>query len=288
MSGNAGEGVALCCRIRDEARYLSEFVEYYLAAGVDHFFFYENFSADDFRATLSPHIAQGRVTLCADWPYVPVSPAAEEDCILRSIGRFKWVGFIDVDEFVVIKDGRGIGEWLSAYTQHPAVALHWQMYGSCGHKVRPPGPVITEYVRRQPFPNRHVKCFVQPEFAARYRNPHSWYYMGMRDAVNELGRSVRGSTSPTPTAAHAWINHFHHKSDQDYFEKAARQCLAEKLGTIFNNRTLERHIAYESDSNTILDDSAVVYYLERCRIEAREPMPALATRHMSSAGGQAR
>ena len=31
-------GVALCCGIRDEARYLGEWIEYYSAAGIEHFF----------------------------------------------------------------------------------------------------------------------------------------------------------------------------------------------------------------------------------------------------------
>jgi hypothetical protein len=194
---------------------------------------------------------------------------------------------MDADEFVVIKDGRGIGDWLSAYTQHPAVALHWRMYGSSGHKDRPPGPVIAEYVRRHASPNRHVKCFVQPEFAAGYGNSHSWFYMGMRYAVNERGIAVLGSTSQFPTDGTAWINHYHHKSDQDYFEKAARKSVADKGGMKFKNRTLERHVAYEVDSNAVWDNSALNYYIERCRIEAREPMVALAAGQLYSVGGAA-
>ena len=47
-TASAPQGVALCMRFRDEARYLAEWVEYYLAAGVDHFFLYNNFSTDDY------------------------------------------------------------------------------------------------------------------------------------------------------------------------------------------------------------------------------------------------
>lgn len=271
-----GQGLALCCRIRDEARYLHEFVEYYLAAGVDHFFFYEKLSIDNFRQVLAPYIGQGLVTLFADWPHIPVSPAVEQDCVLRSIGRFKWVGFIDADEFVVIKDGRAIGEFLSEYLQYPAVALHWYMYGSNGHKIRPVGPVIAEYSRRQPLPNRHVKCFVQPECAAKYRNSHSWFYLRLRRAVNELSKPVNGSTSKPPTAERAWINHYHHKSDQDYFEKAAQKSVVDAVGMKFGNRTLERHKDSEVNSNTVSDDAALAYYLERCRILTRDPILAVA------------
>jgi len=259
-----GNGVALCCRIRDEAGYLAEFVEYYVAAGVRHFFFYEKLSRDDFREVLVPYIDRGVVTLLADWPNVPVSPSAEQDCVLKCVGRFEWIGFIDADEFVVIGDGRSIGGFLADFRDHPAVALHWYMFGSNGHRLRPEGPVIAEYTRREPLPNRHVKCFVRPECVAGYRNSHSWYYRGMRCAVNEAGQGVRGSFA-TPAADRAWINHYHHKSDQDYFEKAARKSVLDKVGMTFETRTQQRHSDGESKANAVVDECALRYYLARCR-----------------------
>ena len=268
----SGKGIALCCRIRDEARYLNEFIEYYLAAGVDHFFFYEKLSRDHYREVLAPWIGVGVATLFDNWPHVPVSPTAEEDCILRCIGHFEWTGFIDADEFVVIGDGRSIGEFLAEYESYPAVALHWYMYGSNGHYVRPEGPVIAEYTRREPAPNRHVKCFVRPPLVARYRNSHSWYYRGMRCAVNESRKGVRGSFALPPTAAQAWINHYHHKSDQDYFEKAARKSVLDRVGMRFEVRSAQRHSEGEKKANAVKDECALEYYLERCRRLATEPV----------------
>ncbi len=258
-------GVALCCRIRDESRYLEEWIGYYLAAGVEHFFFYEKLSQDNYLDVLKPYIDRGIATLFNNWPDLPVSPAAEQDCILRSVGVFEWVGFIDADEFVVVRDSRSIGELLSFYRARPGVALHWYMFGSNGHKTRPSGPVIAEYTRRGADPNQHVKCFVRPECVARYRNSHSWYYRGMRYAVAEMGRKVGGSSSLPPSAELAWINHYHHKSDEDYFEKAARKSVLDKVGIRFETRSTERHLGSQKHDNIVFDDCAVRYYVERCR-----------------------
>jgi Glycosyltransferase family 92 len=258
-------GIALCCRIRDEARYLEEWLEYYLAAGIEHFFFYEKLSQDNYREILKPYIDRGFVTLFNDWSHVPISPAAEQDCILRSIGRFEWVGFIDADEFVVIRDNRSIGEFLSEYRTAVSVALHWYLFGSNGHQKRPAGPVIAEYTRRAAAPNRHVKCFLRPERVAKYRNSHSWYYRWMRQAVTETGSRVGGSTSLPPSAKSAWINHYHHKSDQDYFEKAARKSVVDTVGMRFVTRSIERHAGGQSVENAVFDDSAIRFYEGRCR-----------------------
>jgi glycosyltransferase involved in cell wall biosynthesis len=139
------------------------------------------------------------------------------------------------------------------------------MYGSNGHKQRPRGPVIAEYIRRERDPNPHVKCFVRPDAVADYRNPHSWYYRGMRCAVTEVGKKVTGSFSTPPIAERAWVNHYHHKSDEDYFEKAAKRSVADVTTMRYGNRTLQRHMDGEPKANAVIDDSAVNYYLQRCR-----------------------
>lgn len=266
------EGVALFCRVCNEARFLAEWIEYYLAAGVRHFFFYESFSSDNYLEVLRPFIDRGLITLLNDWPYIPVSPAAEHDCILRAAGRFEWVGFLDSDEFVVIKDHRSLGEFLSDYRQVPAVCLHWVFFGSNGHKQRPSGPVIYEYTRRDARINIHVKPFVQPQQVTRCRNPHSWYYRGMQFAVNENFSKIGGSLSAPPSASKAWINHYHHKSEEDYLAKMRRKTLADKVGMAFSHRTEARRAKGEEAWNAVADTTSTEYYEARCSMTNRYPL----------------
>ena len=265
-SAGTGKGVALCVRIRDEAPDLREFVEYYLAAGVSQIFFYEARSVDNFREVLEPFIASEFVTLIDNWPHVPISPAAEHDCILRCIGRYAWVGCIDADEFVVIRDGRSIADFLNSVPdRYPALALHWFMYGSNGHINRPELPVILAYSRREANPNLHVKVFVRPERVRLQRNSHSWYYLGIFSAaVNESGKKIWGSTAEPPTAEFAWINHYYHKSLEEFERKAQRASILDRVGIQFNSRTPQRGAAYERTANEVVDLSAVVFHRGLC------------------------
>lgn len=262
-----GKGVALCIRIRDEAPNLREFVEYYLAAGISHLFFYEARSVDNFHAVLDPFVEEGVVTLIENWPHVPISPAAEQDCVLRCIGRYAWIGCIDADEFVVVKDHIPIDKFLDSLPlRYPAVALNWRNFGSNGHATRPDGPVIAEYCRRAEQPNRHVKVFLRPERASSCRNSHGWYYRGLlATAVDEKRRRIYGSASTSPTADIAWINHYHHKSDAEYMAKASRSSILDPIGIKFNNRNLERGKTYEQDANSVVDRAAVFYHRELCQ-----------------------
>lgn len=269
-SARAAQGVALCLRFRDEARFLNEWLEYHLAAGIDHFFLYNNFSQDNFQAVLQPFIDAGQVTLI-DWPRVPASPAAEEDCIRRALGRFAWVGFLDADEFVVIRDGRSIPEFLSGFPKAPGVALHWRYFGSSGHRARPQEPVIVAYRQRAPAPNRHVKTFVRTSRGAQCRNPHSWFYSPLGCAVNEHGRPVYGSIDMNPTGDNAWLNHYFCKSEEDYREKSARKPTHDLVGIKFPSRRPERVSSEIEKNNEVFDPCAVDYYAARCRAIGRTP-----------------
>ena len=266
-SRGQGEGVALCVRIRDEAPDLREFVEYYIAAGIRQIFFYEARSIDHFRQVLEPFIKAGHVTLVDDWPHIPISPAAEHDCILRCIGRYAWLGCIDADEFVVVGNGRTIPDFLSQVSErYPAVGLHWRFYGSNGHLKRPGLPVILAYTMRQSYTNLHVKLFVRPERVRLYRNPHSWYFRGLFSAaVNEKNKRIWGSTSVPPTADAAWINHYYYKSQEEFERKAKRVSIADRTPMKFNSRTPERGADYERTANELLDLAAVEYHRGLCQ-----------------------
>jgi hypothetical protein len=255
-------GVAVCLRFRDEARFLAEWVEYYQAAGVSHFFLYNNYSEDNYREVLQPFIDAGLVTLI-EWPRTPASPAANEDFILRCQGRYEWAAVLDADEFVVIRDGSSIGDFLSRYNKYPAVALYWRYFGSNGHKKRPEGPVIAAYTACSDTMDVHVKCFVRPDRVTQSRNPHSWYYRGgFSGAVDEHGRPVYGSLG-TPTGDFAWINHYHSKSKEDYLEKAACQRTADRTGMLYPSRRPEWAARDTSGNNDLQDDCALRYYRAR-------------------------
>lgn len=263
-SGSPRGGVALCLRFRDEARFLEEWLDYYLAAGMEHFFLYNNFSADDYEPVLQPYLAREQVTLI-NWPLNPASLAAEYDCIARTRGRFEWVGFIDADEFVVVHDGRSIPAFLNDFGDVPGVALQWFYFGSSGHQQRPKERVICAYTRRAAEPNHHFKVFVRPEQVTRNRNSHNFYYRRARCAVREDGRRVYGSMSRPPSAEHAWINHYYCKSLEDYLEKASRPSTLDSSGITEPSRQSARVQEAMTAANDVIDTCAIAYYEARCR-----------------------
>lgn len=254
--------VALCLRFRDEARYLAEWIEYYRAAGISHFFLYNNNSVDHYEAILTPYVEEGLVTLI-EWPRAPASPSAEEDCISRAIGNYDWVGFVDTDEFVVVKSGRSIPEFLSDFSNFPGVALHWYFFGSNYQKVRPSKPVIEAYIRRRRTPDVHVKVFVRPNEVTQCNNPHSWFFRRAGVAVDECRSPVWGSRSTLLHATEAWINHYYTKSEEDYIEKSGQKGTQDVLAMRSPSRTAHSMHHHLTDNNEVVCFCAQEYYKAR-------------------------
>ncbi|MDE5879672.1 MAG: glycosyltransferase family 92 protein, partial [Desulfovibrio sp.] len=152
---------SLCAIVKDEDRDIHEWLAYHLAIGFEHVFIYDNNSAVPLRDTLAEHIAAGLVTV-TDWPLKEAQQLSAYMHALKSWGpRTKWLGFMDVDEFVLPLRHDDIRDFLDGYTSYGAVGAHWAMFGANGHMRRPQGGILENYTQNHGL-EPHIKCIVQP------------------------------------------------------------------------------------------------------------------------------
>jgi hypothetical protein len=217
--------LAACAIYRDEAPYLREWVEFHRLVGVEKLFLYDNLSTDDHLDQLAPCLADGSVELCA-WPDEPGQITAYAHCLETRREDARWIAFIDLDEFLFSPTLAPLPDVLTDYEQHPAVVVNWAAFGSSGHKTRPDGLVIENYLWRAPDDsprNLHVKSIVDPRRTLRPRgvNPHSFVYMDGH-AVDENGRPLdRKPFGLTDTVSfrRLRINHYRMKSEAQWEAK---------------------------------------------------------------------
>jgi hypothetical protein len=252
-------GLTACLRFKNEARYLAEWLDFHQVAGFEHFYLYNNNSTDNFREALEPYLAQGLVTL-HDWPAVPASPSAELHCLKHYRNEAQWIAFIDADEFLFSVDEPDLKSALAPFEPYPAVAVNWFYYGSNGHRQRPEGLVVENYLRRGPSANRHVKSIINPRKAIRYGNSHHWYYRNGQLAVNERMESVTGSFNEPPSARRLRINHYHSKSTEDYLAKARMKSWVDIAGRRTNTRS-EAELHNAVTENNDVEDTAALNFI---------------------------
>ncbi|CAL5224099.1 g6728 [Coccomyxa viridis] len=125
------------------------------------------------------------------------------------------MAFIDVDEFLVIKDATvaSLPKLLSEYTDYGALAAHWQ------------GSTLAAYTGCFPEhdpENRHVKALVNMDFVYQIAGPHHFTYYEGKYAVNSAGEKVLGPVASRVITDRIVINHYVTKSLEDFQRKMAR------------------------------------------------------------------
>jgi len=210
----------LCAIAKDEEHALPEWTRYHLHIGFEHIYLYDNGSRTPIRDVLRDYADSGLVTVI-DFPLTDKQQlTAYASSLARFVQNTVWMGYIDVDEFVVPKTCTDIKELLDAYAAYAGLAVHWKIFGSGGRETRPAAGVVKSYtgvIDR----NKHIKTIVRPQHVTAVATPHHFRYTAGQYCVNEDGIPVLG-----PYSYHAsrriQLNHYYYKSREDFTEKMVR------------------------------------------------------------------
>lgn len=184
--------------IKNEARYLPEFIEFHLLQGYDHFIFYDNGSTDNLLEVMEPYLEQNLVEIRyypdGELP-VRFGEASHrgaknfwlmEHCIKEQRHKSRWIHFHAVDERLFCPDGRPVPEALREYEQYGGVGVTWTLFTSNGHVARPEGLITDNFTEAYIDPDKHVKSIIDPIKAeGPAGNPHNFLYNNNHFTVTE-------------------------------------------------------------------------------------------------------
>ena len=271
--------LAVVAVIKDEAHYIKEWLDYHLAAGVDHFYLYDNGSTDETHSILAPYIK----TRLVDYFAVPgslVQMPVYNDAARRFRFICRYMAFIDCDEFIFPKSDRVItdivDEVLADKPQATGLAVNWQVFGSNEQETADYSKgVLERFTRRAesdwfepmtkdtlPIGNIHVKTIANPRYIRYIVNPHYAYYFDGAFAVNSNGERVRAWGNEPVLADKIVVNHYYTKSREEYQSKINRG----RTGVDSEERdpvTTDMAAFEKNDRNEVFDDSILAYRKSR-------------------------
>ena len=223
--------LTVCAIFKNESKFLNEWLNYYLLAGVEHFYLYNNFSDDNYLELLQPYIDKGLVTLI-DWPVPFGQSAAYQNCIEKYAAEANWIGFLDLDEFVVPYETNDIKQWLARYNKFPSVSCFWKMFGSGGIVKEDTTKLITEqFVLCGDFMS--YKSFLNTKFVGwlgkNRKSPH-FFRFKFFDRVCPEDPLYYSELAKKPHHLHAQCNHYYCKSYEYFYnKKIGNGSLSEKI-----------------------------------------------------------
>lgn len=220
--------LAVACIVKNEGRYILEWVEFYFSLGVDRIFLFDNESADDTRLILDKYIENGKVI----YIYFPGKKLQLNayNYALR-IYKGKWLAFLDADEFLFPMKEEALPDVLRQYEKYPGVGVNWKIFTYSGIRKRPEGLVTQNYIKTladtHHYYNCTIKSIVQPKYVLASVSPHYCLYKKGAFAVDENKNEISGQAGHLAyTMGHSEnvlrINHYITKSKEEFFEKIER------------------------------------------------------------------
>lgn len=275
-------GCAIVIQVKDEASYIAEWAAFHKAVGIGHFFVYDHGSTDETRSVLRSILPDEMLTI-VPWAFQmhdvgldqPLNSQviAFSHAILNFGADFRWMAFIDVDEFLLPRTGRTIDEALAGAGGFPNVSLPWHMFGTSGHKSRPPGPVTRSYTMRAADPMsplKHVlnfKCIVDP-CAVSEVSVHHFHTKEFGDqTVNDVGKRfplVRRKSPEFYSSKYLQLNHYYTRSEDELIEKIGRGAASPASVAVLRERLLT---ARENIEREQFEDRALIDFLDENGIE---------------------
>ncbi len=218
--------LSICIMCKDEPEYLLDNIEYHSLIGVDHFIVYDNKSKIPLKEVLSD---KTNVTVNF-WDDTDNGSHVRcfNHCIRNYKDDFEWIAFIDVDEFIVMKDGNiDLKKFLEPYKDYGGLGINWLMFGSCGHKNKK-ADVINNYL----YPafndtaDSCIKTIVNTKFVSTNppptNNNHYFLYEEGKFCVNENFEKIDRYKNFPITRDRIQLNHYYTKSLEDWKEKMSR------------------------------------------------------------------
>ncbi len=219
--------IAVVAIAKNEGPYLEEWIDFYLKQGIDNVIIYDNESDDNTKEVLSKFIASGKVK------YHTISGKQRQyDAYHKAIKTYKnvykYLAFLDCDEFLFYKEGR-IFDFVEKAFQSGAnvggIAINWLVFGSSGFEKKPDGKVVDNYLYRayDEFEANHIiKTVCNPRRVLGFSDPHRPFYKKGFVNIDEDFEPVNGAETRNVKYKKVRINHYFTKSKEEYINKKNR------------------------------------------------------------------
>lgn len=275
-------GIAIAACVKNETRYIEEWVRFHQAVGIRHFYIYDNGSTDETCSLLRSLLSEDALTIIP-WAGRMCDAATSvvlngqvitfAHAILNFGGDYRWMAFIDVDEFLLPKEAATVEQALEAAGDFPNVSLPWHMFATSGHETPPDGPLTLNYTMRgaDPMTSKenvsNFKCIVDPcevtEVSVHQFRTRAYGDLTANDAGKRFSRRARKSPEFCSNRF-LQLNHYYTKSRQELMEKLARGWTYDANAMKYRDKVLSIVKSLEED---LVEDRSMIDFIERNRID---------------------
>jgi hypothetical protein len=210
----------ICALTANEDEYVEEWIKYHLHIGFNRIHLLDN-NVNQSTALAMVSYKYFENVRTKHMPGANKHMGAYYKCAKPYMGANVWAAFIDIDEFIVLHHHRNIREALKDMVPAGgALSLNRVLFGSNGHVLATPGPVLSRFTARSRQLDPLVKTITYMPHTLKVF-PHFSVLKSPHERMDPEGRPLpKASTmNRSPSEEVAAIYHYHLKSQEEYRKK---------------------------------------------------------------------
>ena len=226
--------VSLCTIVKNENKYLKEYVEHYLKLGFNKLYLYDNndIHGETPMDVISEYIENGFVVYHDFRGKKVCQLEAYNDCYKRYSGENDWIAFFDADEFLELWRHDNISSFIvqDIYKKYNCIKINWMCYGDNGQLKYEDKPVQERFtkpvIRENNYYlgvniNYYIKTIVKCKNSNVFWNDSVHIPSGVV-CCNSLGIASPPTMYNKPFYNDIVLKHYITKSTEEYLEKIKR------------------------------------------------------------------
>ncbi|MBS1058346.1 glycosyltransferase family 2 protein [Gluconobacter kondonii] len=261
--------VALALYVKNEFSDIAGWIAWHLALGINTIFIFDDQSDDGTFNIIKSASKEYDIRYFRTNPdHIIDHDVRHADCLQRAASmaenEFDWIGFLDADEYLSLKEDKNISEFLNKFHKFDAVAINWCIYGSSGKVIRPtkPAPDVFKSHSEESFIHNHlVKSFIRPKyFGKNYRNPHRYYDIEENNYANPNSEVINWDDcyNRDVSWSKAKIMHFVCRSMEHYVSRIKRRVNIDLDDSQDYWNTFNRNEKYDNTPDLFMGDTYII------------------------------
>ena len=126
------KGICICCIVKRENIYIREFIEYHFLLGIKKIIIYDNNDIDGekLQEVILDYIEKKYVNIIDVRGFSSIQIPIYNHCYQKNKDLYDWIGLIDVDEFMYIRQNNKINDFLynNRFSKCELIFLNWLIY----------------------------------------------------------------------------------------------------------------------------------------------------------------
>ena len=230
----------MCSIIKEENKYIKDFIKHYKLLGYNHFFIYDNNdkNGEKLEDVISDEINSGLVSIFNFRGFRGKKRGPQMDAYYNCYKNFKnycsWISFFDIDEYLIIDKGFITLQQLlnnDRYKNCDGISVNWKVYHDNNFLEYKNKSIIQRFTGiKYDIYSKTTKLIVRGKISKNLKKSYSahtlWYNIRF---CNTLGKRISDKFWKTPYSYnYMHLNHYKTKTISEYCQKL-------KKGNVYYN-----------------------------------------------------